>query len=44
MLGVCAKGAELSEALETAYRAVDKIDFCGCHFRKDIGQKALKGR
>ncbi len=44
VLGVCAKGAELSEALEKAYRAIDTIDFCGRHFRKDIGQKALKGR
>lgn len=42
VLGVTALGADLQQALDTAYRAVDKIDFENKHFRKDIGQRALK--
>ncbi len=42
VLGVTALGTDLQQALDTAYSAVDKIDFENKHFRKDIGQRALK--
>ncbi len=42
VLGVTAKGLTLKAALEKAYAGVDKISFEGAHFRKDIGQRALK--
>lgn len=42
VLGVTALGKDLQQALDTAYSAVDKIDFENKHFRKDIGQRALK--
>lgn len=42
VLGVTAWGDTLSAALDKAYGAVAKISFDGAHFRKDIGQKALK--
>jgi phosphoribosylamine--glycine ligase len=42
VLGVTAWGDTLSAALDKAYAAVAKISFDGAHFRKDIGQKALK--
>ena len=31
----------VAEAIECAYSAVDRIDWKGVHFRKDIGKKAL---
>ena len=42
VLGVTAKGADLDEALEKAYAAVDKIKFKGAHFRTDIGRAYKK--
>ena len=42
VLGVTALGKDLQQALDAAYSAVDKIDFENKHFRKDIGQCALK--
>ena len=39
VLGVTATGNNLSEALETAYKAVRKISFEGAHYRNDIGKK-----
>lgn len=42
VLGVTAKGLTLNSALEKAYQGVEKITFEGAHFRKDIGQRALK--
>lgn len=42
VLGVTSTGETLETALEKAYNAVSKISFNGHHFRKDIGQKALK--
>ena len=42
VIGVTAKGADLREALATAYSGVDKISFEGAHYRRDIGQRALK--
>jgi phosphoribosylamine--glycine ligase len=37
VLGVTALGADLPAALQQAYRAVDRIDFEGKTFRRDIG-------
>jgi phosphoribosylamine--glycine ligase len=34
-------GQNLKGAIEHAYRGVERIRFEGCHFRKDIGQRAL---
>ena len=42
VLGVTAKGANLDEALDKAYAAVDKIKFKGAHFRTDIGRAYKK--
>ncbi|MBP1543704.1 MAG: phosphoribosylamine--glycine ligase [Oscillospiraceae bacterium] len=43
VLGVTATGADLQTALDKAYKAVDGISFEKAHYRKDIGQRALKG-
>lgn len=42
VLGVTALGSGLKEALDRSYSAVEKIGFDGAHYRKDIGQRALK--
>lgn len=42
VLNVCAWGNSLKEAKERAYKAVEKIHFEGMHYRKDIGDRALK--
>ncbi len=42
VLGVTAYADTLGVALERAYAAVEKIDFEGMQYRKDIGKKALK--
>ena len=42
VIGVTAKGCDLQTALNKAYEGVDKINFDGAHYRKDIGQRALK--
>ena len=42
VIGVTAKGDTLQAALDKAYSGVNRISFEGAHFRKDIGQKALK--
>ena len=41
VLGVSATGSSLREALDRAYAGVEKIDFHGKQYRKDIGAKAL---
>ncbi len=41
VLGVSAIGNTLEEALEKAYKAIEKISFEGMQYRKDIGKKAL---
>jgi len=41
VLGVTGLGSTVAEAIECAYSAVDKINWSGVHFRKDIGRKAL---
>lgn len=42
VLGVTALGEDFRETINKAYRAVEKIDFAGVHYRTDIGQRALK--
>lgn len=42
VLGVSATGNTLKEALEKAYKAIEKISFEGMQYRKDIGKSALK--
>ena len=42
VLGVTARGEDLAAALKNAYNGVEKISFEGAHYRKDIGQRALK--
>lgn len=39
VLGVTGLGEDLPHALEAAYRAVDKIQFDGMQYRKDIGKR-----
>jgi phosphoribosylamine--glycine ligase len=41
VLGVTAAAATLNEALEQAYKAIEKIHFDGIYFRRDIGHRAL---
>lgn len=43
VLGVTARGRDIHDAIRLAYEAVDRISFEGMHYRRDIGQKALKG-
>lgn len=42
VLGVTGWAENLPETLKNVYEAVESIEFDGAHFRKDIGQKALK--
>ena len=42
VLGVTGTGETLSQALESAYQAVDQISFENAFWRKDIGARALK--
>ncbi len=42
VLGVTALGDDLKSAQDKAYRAIEKINFDGMQFRKDIGDKAIK--
>ncbi len=39
VLGITAKGADLQEALDKAYAAVQEVGFEKMHYRKDIGKK-----
>jgi phosphoribosylamine--glycine ligase len=41
VLGVTGLGNTIKEAIKTTYQAVEKINFEGMHYRKDIGKKAL---
>jgi phosphoribosylamine--glycine ligase len=43
VLTVVGRGATFSSAIETAYRAVERIRFDGMQFRRDIGRKAVMG-
>jgi phosphoribosylamine--glycine ligase len=42
VLGVTAAGASIAEAIAEAYRAVKHISWPGMHYRRDIGQRALR--
>jgi len=42
VLGVTGFGNGIEKAIEQAYKAVDKIKFERCFFRRDIGAKAFK--
>lgn len=42
VLGITALGSSLEDALKKSYAAAEKISFNGAHYRKDIGQRALK--
>ncbi len=42
VLGVTSLGSGIEKAIEQAYKAVDKINFERCFFRRDIGSKAFK--
>lgn len=42
VLGVTAIGAGIKEARDKAYNAIEKIQFDGMHYRKDIAERALK--
>jgi phosphoribosylamine--glycine ligase len=43
VLGVTASGHDLASAIDSAYRAVDQIDFEGMHCRRDIGRRRKSG-
>ncbi len=42
VLGVTAAGEDLATATSAAYAAVDKIQFTGMHYRRDIARKGLE--
>lgn len=42
VLGVTAMGEDIKNAIENAYKAVDKIHFADCFSRRDIGYRAMK--
>jgi len=42
VLGVTARGADLLDAITSAYEAANHIHFEGMHYRRDIGQKGLR--
>ncbi len=41
VLGVTALDTSIAKAIERVYKAVDKIKWKGCYFRRDIGYRAL---
>lgn len=43
VLGVCETAPSLKEAIDAAYKTVESVQFKNAYYRKDIGQKALKG-
>jgi len=42
VLAVTAMGANLADARDRAYAAIEKIEFAGMNFRRDIGEAALE--
>jgi phosphoribosylamine--glycine ligase len=42
VLGVTALGETIADAKERAYQAIDKINFEGVYFRRDIADKAIR--
>ncbi|MGH7894568.1 MAG: phosphoribosylamine--glycine ligase [Candidatus Binatia bacterium] len=43
VLGVTALGDTIRDAVDEAYRAIDRISWTGMHYRRDIGHRALTG-
>ncbi len=41
VLGVTGLGNTIKSAIDITYQAVEKINFSGMHYRKDIGRKAI---
>jgi phosphoribosylamine--glycine ligase len=41
VLGVTGLGNTIKEAIDKTYQAVEKINFAGMHYRKDIGARAI---
>ncbi|NQT32838.1 MAG: phosphoribosylamine--glycine ligase [Candidatus Omnitrophica bacterium] len=41
VLGAVGMGSDIKEAVDNTYMAVDKINFDGIHYRKDIGYRAI---
>jgi phosphoribosylamine--glycine ligase len=41
VLGVTALGKDIPDAIARTYRAVEKINWDGVHYRTDIGRKAI---
>ncbi|MCI5123887.1 MAG: phosphoribosylamine--glycine ligase, partial [Candidatus Electrothrix sp. AR5] len=41
VLGVTAMDTSVNKAIERAYKAVDKIRWKGCYYRRDIGHRAV---
>ena len=44
VLGITGQGATLADAQAAAYRTAKRIAFKGCHYRQDIGHRALASR
>ena len=42
VLGVTAAGPDILSAINTTYKAVEKISFDGMQYRKDIGRRAVE--
>ncbi len=42
VLGVTALGPGIAEAIHNVYQSAGKISFEGCHYRRDIGKRALE--
>lgn len=42
VLGVTSLGPDIATAIETVYKVIPNIRFEGCHYRRDIGYRALK--
>ena len=41
VLGITAKGVDLREALDRAYKSTEKVSFYGAFYRKDIGSRCF---
>lgn len=44
VLGITSRGRTFADAREAAYRAVQMVSFDGCHYRTDIGRRAMLSR
>ena len=41
VLGITAIGADIGQAIDKAYQAIESIKWPGCYYRRDIGYRAL---